>query len=171
MGVQQNVTKGSFTNVLSPILKLPLNRRMSEKESAELKTIGGNGNAMGMVNFVHRILHDTRELQSVTFGPHVEGEACKNKKTQKISWWVEVNSKTVREKCCVWSYIAHCSWTSSCDLCGLVLRWSHEPRCKLNSTSITWSFIECQKRLVCDVYKTQLLQIDRSSRFALFTQE
>ena len=57
MGVQQNVTKGSFTNVLSPILKLPLNRRMSEKESAELKTIGGNGNAMGMVNFVHRILH------------------------------------------------------------------------------------------------------------------
>ena len=53
MGVQQNVTKGSFTNVLSPILKLPLNRRMSDKESAELKTIGGTG----MVNFVHRILH------------------------------------------------------------------------------------------------------------------
>ena len=93
MGVQQNVTKGSFTNVLSPILKFPLlNRRMSDKESAELKTIGGTG----MVNFVQkfcphgkktiRILHKTRELQSVTFGPHVEGEACRNKKTQKISW-------------------------------------------------------------------------------------
>ena len=91
MGVQQNVTKGSFTNVLSPILKLPLlNRRMSDKESAELKTIGGTG----MVNFVQkfcplgkkiRILHKTLELQSVTFGPHVEGEACRNKKTQKIS--------------------------------------------------------------------------------------
>ena len=62
--------------------------------------------------------------------------------------------KDSERKCCVWSYIALCSWTSSYDLCGLVLRWSHEPRCKLNSTSITWSFIECQKRLVCDVYNT-----------------
>ena len=85
MGVQQNVTKGSFTNVLSPILKLPLlNRRMSDKESAELKTIGGTG----MVNFVQKFCPQnlTRELQSVTFGPHVEGEACRNKKPQKISW-------------------------------------------------------------------------------------
>ena len=92
MGVQQNVTKGSFTNVLSPILKLPLlNRRMSDKESAEMKTIGGTG----MVNFVQKFRshgkkqsesYKKRELQSVSFWPHVEGEACRNKKTQKISW-------------------------------------------------------------------------------------
>ena len=59
------------------------------KKTAELETIGGTG----MVNFVQLFCpHDkkvnqnlTRELQSVTFGPHVEGEACRNKKTQKIS--------------------------------------------------------------------------------------
>ena len=64
MGVQQNVTKGSFTNVLSPILKLPLlNRRMSDKESAEMKTIGGTG----MVNFVQKFRsHGKKQSESYT---------------------------------------------------------------------------------------------------------
>ena len=57
MGVQQNVTKGSFTNVLSPILKLPFNGRVSDNEPAELKTIGGTGMVSLAKNFVHRILN------------------------------------------------------------------------------------------------------------------
>ena len=63
MGVQQNVTKVSFTNVLSPILKLPLlNRRMSDKESAELKTIVGTG----MVNFVQNFVHMAKKSEFYT---------------------------------------------------------------------------------------------------------
>ena len=84
-------------------------------------------------NFVHlakkiRILHKTLELQSVTFGPHVEGEVCRNKKTQKISSWVEViwTQRQWEENVLFGAIeLSASSSTNPCYLHGLVLRWRH----------------------------------------------